>query len=61
MCDDKVGAVFGQLIHRFMDNQFGTGVYQRVGFVQDQHGMIMHHGTGDGQQLLLSVGDGILF
>ena len=54
VCNDKTGAVFGQLIHSPLRNQFRTCIYGGSGFVEDQHGAVLDHGPGDGHELLLT-------
>ena len=56
--DHKAGLACHQGAHCRLDLLFGAGIHVGGGFVQNQHLGIQEHGPGDGQQLLLPLGDG---
>ena len=55
--DDKAGAVFGEPVHGLLCNELGPGIHRGGSFVQNQHWVVLNHGSGNGQQLLLAGGD----
>ena len=55
--NDEGGAVLHQLVHGVLDLQFGAGIHAAGGLVQNEHGLVGDHGPGDGQLLLLSLGE----
>ena len=55
--DDEAGLAPHQLLHGRLDALLRLGVHVGGGFVQDQHFGVQQHGPGDGQQLLLALGD----
>ena len=57
MGNDEACAVFRQLIHGALDQQFRARIDRTGCLVQNQHRRILEHGAGDGQQLLLSGRD----
>ena len=57
MGNDEACAVFRQLIHGALDQQFRARIDRTGCLVQNQHRRILEHGAGDGQQLLLPGGD----
>ena len=48
-----------QLQHRVLDAALGLRVHVGGGLVQDQHGGVDQHCTGDGQQLFLTLRDAV--
>ena len=57
MGDDKAGAAFHQTIHSGLDTLFGAGIHAAGSLVQNQDAVVCQNGTGDGEQLLLSLTD----
>ena len=55
--DNEAGAVFRQLIHGALDEQLRARVDRAGRLVEDEHGRVLEHGAGDGQQLLLPGGN----
>lgn len=56
--DDKAGAVFRQPVHGLLGDELCAGIHRGGGLVQNQHGIALNHGPGDGEQLLLPGGNG---
>ena len=59
--DDEAGAVFRQPVHGPLGDEFCPGVHGGGGLVQNEHGTVLDHGPGNGEQLLLSGGNGHVF
>ena len=57
MGNHKAGAPLHQLQHGFLNQLFRAGIHVGGGFIQNQHGGIHEHGSGNGQQLLLPLGN----
>ena len=55
--DDEAGFSCHQLPHGGLDLPLGLSVHVGGSLVQDQHGRVGKHGAGNGQQLLLPLGD----
>ena len=53
----KGGAVLHELVHGRLDLLLGAGVHGGGGLVQDEHGLVGDHGPGDGELLLLPLGE----
>ena len=57
MGDDKAGLALHQLPHGRLDLDFRAGVHVGGGLIQNQHFGVQQHGPGNGEQLLLPLGD----
>ena len=57
MGNDKAGFPGHEFPHGQLHLPLGAGVHIGSGFVQNEHFGIVHHGPGNGQKLLLSLGD----
>ena len=57
MGDDEACAAFHQVIHSFLYQDFCPGVNGTGRFIEDQDFRISQDRSGDGQELLLSLGD----
>ena len=55
--NDEACAVFRELIHGALDQKLCARIDGAGRLVQNQHGRVLEHGAGDGQQLLLAGGD----
>ena len=55
--DNEAGAVLHQLDHSVLDIFLRSGIHGGSGFVQDQDLRIGQHGTGNGEELPLSLGE----
>ena len=58
MGDDKAGPPAHELIHGLLDENLRAGVHVAGSLVQDEQLPVRQKGAGDGEQLLLSAGDG---
>ena len=56
--DDEAGPAGGQGVHGLLDEDFGPGIDVAGRFVEDEHRRVLGHGAGNGNQLLLSGGEG---
>ena len=57
MGDYEAGLALHQLQHRRLDLALRGSVHVGCGFIKNQHPGVVEHCTGDGQKLLLSLGD----
>ena len=55
--DDKACSALHKLGHGLLDYVLGAGVDIGGGLVQNEHGTVQKHGAGDGEKLLLPLGD----
>ncbi len=55
--DNKAGAAFHKLVHRFLYLYFRTGIDVGGGFVKYEHRRVRKHSAGDGDKLALTLGD----
>ena len=55
--DNKTGLSLHKFFHGFLDPGFRAGIHVGSGFVQDEHAGIQNHSPGDGEKLLLALGD----
>ena len=58
MGDDEACPSFGQLVHRFLDLLLGSRVDVAGRLVEDKKRRVLDHRPGNGEELLLSAGDG---
>ena len=54
--DYEAGSAFHEVIHGFLDLDFGSGVYGAGSFIEDQNLWISQDGSGDREELLLTLG-----
>ena len=55
--DDKGSSSFHQVFHAFLDQDLGSCIDGRCGFVENQDLRIAEEGAGDGKQLFLPLGN----
>ena len=56
MGDYEAGSAFHEVIHGFLDLDFGSGVYGAGGFIEDQDLRVSQDGSGDREELFLTLG-----
>ena len=55
--DDKAGAALHQVGHGVLDEVLGSGIHRGGGLIQNHDLVVGQDGPGDGQKLLLALGD----
>ncbi len=55
VCDDEHGASVHEAIHTALDDGFGAGIDGGGGLVENHDGRVGHGGTGDGDELALTL------
>ena len=55
MCYNKACSSFHQVIHGFLNALFGTSIYRRCCFIQNQYGIVGKNGSCNCKQLFLSL------
>ena len=54
--DYEAGSAFHEVIHGFLDLDFGSGVYGTGSFIEDQDLRVSQDGSGDREELFLTLG-----